>query len=267
MHELKDFFKIKYMKTLLFICLLLLSIASQAQTTSSTTTQNAALKAFEDAFITTDWSAKTTTEQDAFNRQWTGLKIASVKEAEANRLAEIAAQTAAEQAQQSTNTLARNEFITKLQSLGYACDNGQTDWRKLYNRPELFSSTWQTKADYQQSISPNLDYFLEQTKQILFMPYEIGKSYKIGDTFFYFGEYYKVIQAHVSQITWRPNEVPALYIKVVGSQTIAEWVQPVDSSDVYKIGDKVTFNGSTYESLIDANVWSPTVYPAGWKKL
>jgi len=27
------------------------------------------------------------------------------------------------------------------------------------------------------------------------------------------------------------------------------------------------FNGLTYESVIDANVWSPSVYPAGWEVL
>jgi len=35
--------------------------------------------------------------------------------------------------------------------------------------------------------------------------------------------------------------------------------------DAYAIGDRVTFEGATYESLIAANVWSPTAYPAGWE--
>lgn len=30
-------------------------------------------------------------------------------------------------------------------------------------------------------------------------------------------------------------------------------------------GDRVLFNGSVYESLIDGNAYSPTAYPAGWK--
>ena len=32
-----------------------------------------------------------------------------------------------------------------------------------------------------------------------------------------------------------------------------------------KKGDRVLFNGSVYESLIDGNAYSPTAYPAGWK--
>ena len=33
------------------------------------------------------------------------------------------------------------------------------------------------------------------------------------------------------------------------------------------LGDKVTHKGGCYESTIDANVWAPDVYPAGWKTI
>lgn len=46
---------------------------------------------------------------------------------------------------------------------------------------------------------------------------------------------------------------------------VQPWVQPTGAHDAYKKGDRVTFNGETYESVIDANVWSPSAYPAGWK--
>ncbi len=39
---------------------------------------------------------------------------------------------------------------------------------------------------------------------------------------------------------------------------------PPRRKDAYNTGDQVIFNGSIYESLIDANVWSPAVYPQGW---
>lgn len=45
----------------------------------------------------------------------------------------------------------------------------------------------------------------------------------------------------------------------------AAWVQPTGAQDAYNIGDRVTFGGQVYESVIDANTWSPTAYPAGWK--
>jgi hypothetical protein len=45
------------------------------------------------------------------------------------------------------------------------------------------------------------------------------------------------------------------------------FVQPTGAADAYSVGDRVTFEGKVYESTIDANVWSPSAYPAGWKKL
>ena len=43
--------------------------------------------------------------------------------------------------------------------------------------------------------------------------------------------------------------------------------QPLGAHDSYKKGDKVTFNGKRYVSLINGNNWSPSVYPAGWKEV
>lgn len=40
-----------------------------------------------------------------------------------------------------------------------------------------------------------------------------------------------------------------------------------DLADAYSVGDRVTFQGAVWESTMDANVWSPTAYPAGWKKV
>lgn len=45
-----------------------------------------------------------------------------------------------------------------------------------------------------------------------------------------------------------------------------EFVQPANQTDAYQKGDKVTFNGKHYISLIDNNTWSPTDYPAGWQE-
>ena len=45
-----------------------------------------------------------------------------------------------------------------------------------------------------------------------------------------------------------------------------EFVQPTGAGTAYQVGDKVTFNGKHYISLIDANVYSPVAYPAGWQE-
>lgn len=48
---------------------------------------------------------------------------------------------------------------------------------------------------------------------------------------------------------------------------MAEWVQPTGAHDAYNVGDRVTFKGTTYESTMDGNVWSPSVNPNGWQDI
>lgn len=252
---------------LLSILFALIAIVSQAQTASQTTTSQTALKTFEDGFISVDWTAKTTIEQDAFNRQWTGLKIAVAKEIAAAKITAQQQHIADSLAQVAAQLTARTEFIQKLQSIGFLCDNGLVDWKRLYNYPEIYGSTYNQKAALAQSQSAGVDYFLNVASSMIYSPYEIGKAYKIGNTFIYQGELYSVVQSHISQADWIPSITLSLYKKATIAGTIAAWKQPIGSTDAYNIGDKVTFNGGTYESVIDANVWSPVVYAAGWRKL
>ena len=91
-------------------------------------------------------------------------------------------------------------------------------------------------------------------------------SYVAGDRVRYDGVLYKCLQAHTSQPDWTPDAAPSLWAKVLipDPDVIPEWEQP-DSTNGYFKGDKVTYNGTVYESLIDNNVWSPDAYPAGWQ--
>lgn len=99
--------------------------------------------------------------------------------------------------------------------------------------------------------------------------WEVGVKYEVGTYIRYEEVLYKVITAHTSQSDWTPTSASSLFAKVLTDptgETINEWVQP-DSTNPYMAGDKVTFNGKTYESVIDNNVWSPSAYPAGWKEI
>lgn len=51
-----------------------------------------------------------------------------------------------------------------------------------------------------------------------------------------------------------------------GDARVEEFVQPT-SEKPYQVGDKVRFEGAVWESTIANNVWSPSAYPTGWKKL
>ena len=98
----------------------------------------------------------------------------------------------------------------------------------------------------------------------LFPKWRAGKEYIVGERIQHLELLYKCIQAHTSQSDWTPDVTPALWVRVYVEEW-PEWVQPTGSADSYNTGDKVTYKGQHYISLIDANVWAPDAYPAGWQ--
>ena len=99
----------------------------------------------------------------------------------------------------------------------------------------------------------------------LFPQWVTGHAYAVDERLQYKNVLYRVVHAHNSQADWTPDITPALFVAV----SLDEWpefVQPTGAHDAYEKGDKVTFEGKHYISLIDANVYSPTAYPAGWQE-
>lgn len=92
----------------------------------------------------------------------------------------------------------------------------------------------------------------------------IGKAVTAGERIWDDGKLFRVVQGHTVQEDWRPAELPALYTQVTLDEW-PEWRQPTGAQDAYNKGDKVTFEGTHYVSLIDGNVYSPAAYPAGWE--
>lgn len=100
----------------------------------------------------------------------------------------------------------------------------------------------------------------------LFPRWKPGVAYEQGQRLQYNGVLYSVLQPHTSQESWSPDVAPSLFARVLipDENIIPEWEQP-DSTNGYRKGDRVMFEGVIYESLIDNNIWSPEEYPAGWK--
>ena len=156
-------------------------------------------------------------------------------------------------------------------------DNGYTVWMKRY-APTYMKATDEIRqydVGVVKTISQNVTKRFVLANQLtddelaqiatLYDKWEVGKAYVVGDVVNYHNVLYEVIQAHTSQADWHPDVVPALFKSHAPAGVIPEWVQPTGGHDAYNIGDKVMFAGKVYESLINANSWSPTVYPAGWK--
>lgn len=97
--------------------------------------------------------------------------------------------------------------------------------------------------------------------------FRIGEWVVKGQIIVHKGVNYEVLQPHTLQEDWEPGFVPALYkVAADPGDEWPEFVQPTGAHDAYKKGDKMTFAGNHYVSLIDGNVWSPAVYPQGWEK-
>lgn len=109
------------------------------------------------------------------------------------------------------------------------------------------------------------DNWQEITPAQMVQSWQEGQTLSKGQIIAYVAGLYEVIQTHTSQADWKPDTTPALFKTTVAEGVIPDWKQPTGEHDAYAKGDKVRFNGKVYESLIDANVWSPSVYPAGWK--
>lgn len=102
----------------------------------------------------------------------------------------------------------------------------------------------------------------------LFAVWKAGTEYTVNQRIRHDGKLYRCVQAHTSQIGWEPDKTPALWTEVAKPGEIPVWRQPTGAQDAYNKGDRVHYpdaDGPVYESLIDANVYSPEAYPQGWE--
>ncbi|MBQ1774552.1 MAG: hypothetical protein IIZ97_10015 [Prevotella sp.] len=93
---------------------------------------------------------------------------------------------------------------------------------------------------------------------------KMGMQVNVGERYWYDGRLWKVIQAHTVQEDWTPDTAVSLFVEV-SIEEWPQWVQPQGVQDAYMTGDKVTYEGVHYVSLIDNNVWSPAALPSGWE--
>ena len=93
---------------------------------------------------------------------------------------------------------------------------------------------------------------------------ESGKPAVQNERMWYNGKLWKVVQPHNMQNDWNPEDTPALYTEVSMNEW-PEYVAPTGAHDAYNTGDKVTFEGQHYISLVNGNTFSPAEYPANWE--
>lgn len=107
-------------------------------------------------------------------------------------------------------------------------------------------------------------------------PTGVHNAYNKGDRVHYPGKDGAIYESMIDGNSWSPDAYPQGWKLVEdagetaepeepGGETYPAWTQPTGAHDAYSKGDRVTYGGKVYESLIDSNVWSPDAYPAGWQ--
>jgi len=88
------------------------------------------------------------------------------------------------------------------------------------------------------------------------------------------GALWWVIQPYDTNTWPDPAIIPALVRRARTPGEVMEWVQPIDQFDAYLLEDpftgqpeRVTHDGSRWETLVDNNVWEPGTDPALWREI
>ena len=104
----------------------------------------------------------------------------------------------------------------------------------------------------------------------LIMPdFIAGNDYENKAVVNYNGNLYRAIQAVPASVTqtYTPDQANSYWKRVdkPNEEGIYAWSQPYGATDCYQIGDKVTYQGKTWECTVANCVWAPGVY--GWKEV
>ena len=102
----------------------------------------------------------TDTDKQDFIFRWFELKIFDAKLIKATGLINAENQIEFEKQQ-------KHAYIDALKSIGFVCDNGIEDYKKLFNRPEIFGANWEQKAELYHSESTSIDNFINLINQYL----------------------------------------------------------------------------------------------------
>lgn len=138
--------------------------------------------------------------------------------------------------------------------------------KKENEKAEIEKANEQLNGLAKEQLLPVLTDEVAYTVRMLYPEFEIGIVYKVGDRIMYKDKFYKVISEHTSQADWTPDVAVSLFVEISDpSIEYPEFKQPTSTETAYMKGDKITFNGAKYISLVDHNVYSPTDYPNNWK--
>lgn len=142
--------------------------------------------------------------------------------------------------------------------------NAKTDIEKEKEKVEEENIILQEENTKLKSIAEELTARYIENKET-YDQYEVGKRYKLGDTFIYNNDIYLVIsiEEFTAAEEWPPDQAHSLYAKI-GAKDTETGLQELypSTTNLYDQGAIGTFNGRVYKSLWPNN--SNPVTDTGW---
>ena len=100
----------------------------------------------------------------------------------------------------------------------------------------------------------------------LFPKWVADKTYETGVRVRYNNVLYRCLHYHTSRETWNPEASNVIWERVVATEQPEEIIEEWDTNKKpYSKGSKVIYNGDTWESTVNNNIWTPGIY--GWNKI
>ena len=102
----------------------------------------------------------------------------------------------------------------------------------------------------------------------LYLPWKVGEIVPVGEIRRFGDKLYRCLQEHTTQAEWTPDVTPALWVEVAAEGEYREIKDGMLSTEAFAKGEVGWYQSkdNLWKSLIDANVYTPETYPAGWEK-
>lgn len=95
--------------------------------------------------------------------------------------------------------------------------------------------------------------------------WRVGMGCKIDEVYRYNGELYRCRQTHITQRDWTPDTTEALFKKLMFRDGIRIIPEVITTGDMFAKDELGWWGDTVYKSLMDANVYTPEQYSAGWE--
>ena len=132
----------------------------------------------------------------------------------------------------------------------------------------LMKSIMESKKIFHSQIMKSLENKSDEERSkmpLLHDAWRVDRECVINEVYSYKGELYRCRQTHTTQTGWEPNVTEALFKKLMYRNGVRIIPEVITTGDMFTKDELGWWNDTLYKSLMDANVYTPEQYAAGWE--